>query len=159
MTLSTTFISLYTAAVAAVSFSATLFLMRDRLSLVEEAKLILDRVDDADGQWWGVEDGPQPARRRAVVAFWRRALDRRRSDGSRRRPAGPTGDPATATRPTAVGQASAVGPASAVRRPEADAEVTAYIDVVPPYPAVDYHGRHTATGAYPQVPSTRQAFL
>ncbi|WP_144121404.1 hypothetical protein [Catellatospora sichuanensis] len=151
MTLSTTFLSLYTAAVAAVSFSATLFLMRDRLSLVEEAKLILDRVDEADEQWWGADDGPQTARRRTVVAFWRRALDRRRPDGSRWRPTGPAGDPAHL--PTAVGQASPV------RRPEADPEVTAYIDAVPPYPAVDYHGRHTATGAYPQVPSTRQAYL
>ncbi|MEU7822404.1 hypothetical protein [Catellatospora sp. NPDC049133] len=152
MTLSTTFLSLYTAAVAAVSFSATLFLMRDRLSLVEEAKLILDRVDDAEEQWWGPEDGPQPARRRAIVAFWGRALNRRRPDGSRWRPTGPAGDPAPASRATAVGQAAPV------RRPEADPEVTAYLDAVPPYPAVDYRGRHTATGAYPQVPSTRQAF-
>lgn len=153
MTLSTTFLSLYTAAVAAVSFSATLFLMRDRLSLVEEAKLILDRVDDAEEQWWGPEDGPQHARRRAVVTFWRRALDRRRPDGSRWRPTGPVGGPTPAPAPTAVGQAPAL------RRPEADPEVTAYIDAVPPYPAVDYRGRHTATGAYPQVPSTRQAYL
>ncbi|GAA1399251.1 hypothetical protein ACFQZ4_14035 [Catellatospora coxensis] len=153
MTLSTTFLSLYTAAVAAVSFSATLFLMRDRLSLVEEAKLILDRVDDTEERWWGPEDGPQPARRRTIVAFWRHALDRRRPEGSRRRPAGPAGDPVPASRATAVGQAAPV------RRPEADPEVTAYLDAVPPYPAVDYRGRHTATGAYPQVPSTRQAYL
>ncbi|WP_155374673.1 hypothetical protein [Catellatospora vulcania] len=153
MTVSTSFLSLYTAAVAAVSFSATLFLMRDRLTLVEEAKLILDRVDDADEQWWGADESPQTARRRAVVGFWRRALNRSRPGGSRWRPTGPAGDPVPAPQPTAVGQASPV------RRPEADPETTAYIEVVPPYPAVDYHGRHTATGAYPQVPSTRQAYL
>lgn len=156
MTLSTTFLSLYTAAVAAVSFASTLFLMRDRLSLVEEAKLILDRVDDTGGQWWDPDDGPQPARRRAIVAFWRRALGRRRPEGSRWRPTGPAGDPAPVTRAT---RATAVGQAAPVRRPEADPEVTAYLDAVPPYPAVDYRGRHTATGAYPQVPSTRQAYL
>ncbi|MEV0460431.1 hypothetical protein [Catellatospora methionotrophica] len=150
MTLSTTMLSLYTAAVASVTFSATLFVMRDRLTLVEEARLILDQVDDGGEQWWGTDDDPRTARRRAVVAFWRRALDRRRPDGSRRRPAGPAGD--------RTHQPAAVGQASPVRRPEADPEVTAYLDAVPPYPAVDYHGRHTATGAYPQVPSTRQAY-
>ncbi|GAA2392464.1 hypothetical protein Cme02nite_12120 [Catellatospora methionotrophica] len=150
MTLSTTMLSLYTAAVASVTFSATLFVMRDRLTLVEEARLILDQADEVGEQWWGSDDDPRTARRRAVVAFWRRALDRRRPDGSRRRPAGPAGDP--------THQPGAVGQASPVRRPEADPEVTAYLDAVPPYPAVDYHGRHTATGAYPQVPSTRQAY-
>ena len=49
-------------------------------------------------------------------------------------------------------------PVRPTRRPEADPEVTAYLDVELPYPEVDYHGRHTATGAYPQVPATRQAY-
>ncbi|GAA1604421.1 hypothetical protein ACFQY4_09790 [Catellatospora bangladeshensis] len=159
MTLTPTFLTLYTGAVIAVSFAATLFLLRERLTMVEEAKLILDRVDgvtDGDGQWWAADDPDQAqaARRRAVVAFWRRALNRRRPGGSRWRSTGPAGDPVPTQAPA---QGSAAVPA--LRRPEADPEVTAYLDAVPPYPAVDYRGRHTATGAYPQVPSSRQAYL
>lgn len=158
MTLTPTFLTLYTGAVVAVSFAATLFLLRERLTVVEEAKLILDRVDgaDGDGQWWAADgtDQAQAARRRAVVAFWRRALHRRRPGGSRWRSTGPAGDPVPAPA-TAHGSAAVPMP----HRPEADPEVTAYLDAVPPYPAVDYHGRHTATGAYPQVPFSRQAYL
>lgn len=157
MTLSTTFITLYTGAVVSVSFAGTLFVLRNRLTLIEEAKLIVDRVDAAGGDWWrdgDPRDGRQQARRRAFVAFWRQALDRRRSGGSRWRSTGPTGDPAPPAADVAYGSAQ-VRP---TRRPEADPEVTAYLDVVRPYPEIDYHGRHTATGAYPQVPSTRQAY-
>ncbi|MEV4417365.1 hypothetical protein [Catellatospora sp. NPDC049609] len=158
MTLSTGLLTLYTGAVVAVSFSTTLFLFRRRLTMVEEAKLILDRVDGSEGRWWQADDptDAQAARRRAAVTFWRRALHRRRPGGSRWRSTGPAGDPVPSTR-HATAHGSAAVPA--VHRPEADPEVTAYIDAVPPYPAVDYHGRHTATGAYPQVPSSRQAWL